>query len=255
MGDYEFEHLVADLWQTMGWETEVTDRSSDRGIDVVATKSYPYERKALLQAKRYGPDTSVGSPEVQQYDALRRQESKVDEVLVVTSGEFTRQARELAEELNVKLVDGERLAELLLEPGNEHLVDEYDVLGAGDQGAAGEGAARTDADATRSRESVRGRLADALEPRWKWVAYATGAWLVAFAGVGAFPDGSALWTVFAYLVPVAWLGLPVSLWFDGKRWTNRWHWYAAAALVPLLSIAVGGVYLVRKGQREGLEPA
>lgn len=43
----------------------------DRGIDVVATRG---QQKQLIQAKRYRPNTTVGSPEVQQYAALRLQE-------------------------------------------------------------------------------------------------------------------------------------------------------------------------------------
>lgn len=41
-------------------------------MDGRATKPDPYEQKLLLQAKRYGPGTTVGSPEIQQYASLAR---------------------------------------------------------------------------------------------------------------------------------------------------------------------------------------
>ena len=53
MDDFQFEHLIADLWEQQGWTTEVEQQSSDAGVDIRATKSQPYPRKALIQAKRY----------------------------------------------------------------------------------------------------------------------------------------------------------------------------------------------------------
>ena len=59
----------------------------DRGIDAVATNG---EEKQLIQAKRYRPNTAVRSPEVQQYANLRLQKENVDQVTIVTPGEFSR---------------------------------------------------------------------------------------------------------------------------------------------------------------------
>jgi len=67
----------------------------------------------LIQAKRYGPNTTVGSPDVQQYASLRQQFENVDKVLIVTTNGYSRQAREIAEDLNVKLIDGDGLVELI----------------------------------------------------------------------------------------------------------------------------------------------
>ena len=52
MDPYDFEYFVADLWERMGWETEVSAASADEGVDVVARKDTPYEQTALIQAKR-----------------------------------------------------------------------------------------------------------------------------------------------------------------------------------------------------------
>lgn len=111
--DYQFEHFVGDLWERMGWQTEVSTQSADRGIDVTAIRRSPYLEKALIQAKRYGPDTTVGSPAIQQYASLKNQEENVDKVIVVTTNEFTQQARSVAKQLNVKLVNGDELVEMV----------------------------------------------------------------------------------------------------------------------------------------------
>ena len=89
MDEYEFEHLVSDLWEKRGWQTTVTSGSSDQGIDVIAEKSSPFSQKYLIQAKRYSEGNKIGSPAIQQYSSLRRQEDDVDAVVIVTTSSFT----------------------------------------------------------------------------------------------------------------------------------------------------------------------
>lgn len=69
----DFEHFVANVWRRLGWSCEVVGEPVDRGIDVIATATTEAggPQKQLIQAKRYGRTTTVGSPEVQQYAALR----------------------------------------------------------------------------------------------------------------------------------------------------------------------------------------
>ncbi|MFB1065025.1 restriction endonuclease [Natrinema sp. H-ect4] len=122
MDDYEFEHFVADLWETMGWDCEVSTASNDKGIDVRAKKTTPYNQKALIQAKRYGEGNKVGSPAIQQYSSLKHQEDNVDKVVVVTTSSYSRNAKELADDLNVKLIDGDDLIGLVDQEGAEELL-------------------------------------------------------------------------------------------------------------------------------------
>lgn len=130
MDEYEFEHLVADLWEHRGWTTEVTQGSNDRGIDVVATKRTPFSQKQLIQAKRYGEGNKIGSPAIQQYSSLRHQEADVDAIVVVSTSSFTPQAEQAARDLNVKLIDGESLYDLVLESGAESVLGQYVSLGS-----------------------------------------------------------------------------------------------------------------------------
>lgn len=127
--EYEFEYLVADLWERRGWETEVTQGSSDRGIDVIAEKQSPFHQKQLIQVKRYARDNTIGSPDVQQYSSLRQQEDNVDAVVIVTTGSFSQQAERTADDLNVKLIDGSDLYNITREEGAEDILEEYLDLG------------------------------------------------------------------------------------------------------------------------------
>jgi len=121
---YEFEQFVADLWEKRGWQAAVSDPGADQGIDIMASRQFPYKEKVAIQAKRYGPKSRIGGPDIQQYAALK-QNRGVDQVVLVTTGEFTAAARERAEELNVKCIDGERLIDFIKELDAETSVDKY----------------------------------------------------------------------------------------------------------------------------------
>lgn len=116
----EFERFVSEVWKQMGWDTQVTPNSNDNGIDIIATKSGVHEQKAVIQAKKYSPSNKIGQPDIQQYDTLRRQDSSVDFVVVVTTSEFTSNAKNLSDNLNVKIVNGREFSHAAL----EHMTEE-----------------------------------------------------------------------------------------------------------------------------------
>lgn len=125
MDSYDFEYFIADLWERRGWSTEVEQQSGDAGVDVRATKTSPYKQKVLIQAKRYGENTNVGGPEVQQYASLKQQESNVDTVIIVTSNYFTDSAQTRAEELNVKLININNLIGIVEDTNSFELIKSY----------------------------------------------------------------------------------------------------------------------------------
>lgn len=128
MDPYDFEHFIADLWRAQGWETTVSQESVDQGIDIVATKNSPFQQKQVIQVKRYAEDNTIGSPKVQQYASLRQQEDGADVSVIVTTSSFTHQAEEIAQNLNVKLVDADVIYTLLEETDRFDLVSEYAPL-------------------------------------------------------------------------------------------------------------------------------
>jgi hypothetical protein len=122
----EFETFVASLWSEMGWKTEITQSSRDQGVDIIATKSGIYDEKVVIQAKCYSDGNKIGRPDIQQYSTLQKQVSGADTVIVVTSSSFTNQALSLADELNVKTISGDELAQSAI----QHLPEEQlDITG------------------------------------------------------------------------------------------------------------------------------
>jgi len=122
---YEFEYLISDLWTNLGWNTEVTTGSNDRGIDIIAKKTSPIEQKHLLQIKKNAPENTIGSPSIQQYSSLYQQENNVDSVVIITTSTFSEQAQKTAKDLNVKLINGNELCGLIQQNESFDIVEQF----------------------------------------------------------------------------------------------------------------------------------
>jgi restriction endonuclease Mrr len=125
MDPYQLEVLVGRLWEAKGYQITVKKGSGDKGIDIVATNSDPFARKQLLQVKRYSGTNSIGSQAVRVYATLYNQEDDVELVAIITTGGFTSQALELARDLRVRTMDGNRLAEELLKELDTDEIAQY----------------------------------------------------------------------------------------------------------------------------------
>ena len=123
-----FEQFVADVWQErQGWKTELTPPGSDRGIDILGEP--PGEGpKTAVQAKRYAEGRKVTAPDIQQYYSIPRLREDVGSVTIVTTGGFTRDAKDMAYELGIKCIDGEDLV---------RVVEKYDAMDILDWYASG----------------------------------------------------------------------------------------------------------------------
>jgi hypothetical protein len=117
---YEFEQLIAGVWEKNGWNTVVTQAARDRGIDVIAKRSTPIKQKQVIQAKAYSNDNKIGSDELRKYATLFRQED-ADSVVIVTTGKFTEPAKELANDLGVDCINRMELLSIIQESGAEDI--------------------------------------------------------------------------------------------------------------------------------------
>lgn len=110
LDSYEFEIFVAELYAKLGYENvSVTPESNDQGVDILGQRngaSYGF------QCKRYGPNTTVGGPEVQGFFGAATQ-ADCEYKVFVTTGSFTSGARDAAEKLKIELVDGKSLCTLV----------------------------------------------------------------------------------------------------------------------------------------------
>jgi hypothetical protein len=105
LDSYQFEKLVADIWDAKGYNTTVRKASGDRGVDVEAVIKKPIQQKLFIQAKRYKEGNKIGSQKVRKYATLYQQADDIDLVVVVTTSTFTEGAVNLAWDLNVHIVN------------------------------------------------------------------------------------------------------------------------------------------------------
>ena len=104
----DFEALIAQLFITYGHEAEVAGGNGDHGVDVVVMTAEG--EKWVVQCKRYSG--SVGEPIVRDlYGTLLHEEAQ--RAYLITTGSFTRQAMEWAQEKPIVLYDGEGLVSLI----------------------------------------------------------------------------------------------------------------------------------------------
>lgn len=117
---YRFEQVVIDLLFAMGYggsreeAAQVTKRSGDEGIDGVINEDRLGLDVIYVQAKRW--KSTVGRPEVQGFvGALAGKQA--NKGVFITTSNFSHEAIQFARNISQKviLIDGSRLAELMIE--------------------------------------------------------------------------------------------------------------------------------------------
>jgi len=116
-----FERLIVILLTKMGYGGTIENagraigRSGDGGVDGLIDQDALGLDRVYVQAKRYGNGNNVGSGAIRDFfGALDRQ--RAAKGVVVTTSEFSKDARETADHLSkrIVLIDGAALAELMV---------------------------------------------------------------------------------------------------------------------------------------------
>lgn len=119
-----FEQLVVDLLVAMDYggshadAAAVIGRSGDGGIDGIIKEDKLGLENIYVQAKRWKEGSTVGRPDIQQF-AGALQGQKARKGVFMTTSSFSREAREYAHavQATIVLIDGQQMAELMLDHG------------------------------------------------------------------------------------------------------------------------------------------
>lgn len=112
MNGYEFETFVALILSDLGFRSITTKKSGDFGADVVLEKD---GKKIIIQTKCYSSKVSISA--VQEI-AAARDYYHTPFAWVVTNNYFTKAAQQLAQANNIKLIDRDALANLIIQAKN-----------------------------------------------------------------------------------------------------------------------------------------
>lgn len=105
----EFEQAIAFLCERDGCAgARVVGGAGDLGADVLATA--PDGRRIVIQCKRYGPTTKVGSPDLQRFGGTCYSVHGAQVAAVVTTSVFTRPAANYGAQHGIRLFDEAALA-------------------------------------------------------------------------------------------------------------------------------------------------
>jgi hypothetical protein len=125
----EFERFVLEFLKKVEdcTDGEVTQRSRDGGIDGYVKRGSLGLSDILFQAKRW--ENKVGRPEVNSFVGAL-QGKKASQGVFVTTSSFTKDAKEYAEQVGVKvvLIDGEKIAELVRQKNLRHFIKEESIV-------------------------------------------------------------------------------------------------------------------------------
>jgi restriction system protein len=109
MGPAEFERALAFLCSRDGCVgAQVVGGAGDLGADVIATT--PLGQRLVIQAKRYSQGNLVTGPDLQKFGGTCYAIHRADVAVVITTSDFTKQAREYAARTRIRLFDQRALA-------------------------------------------------------------------------------------------------------------------------------------------------
>lgn len=116
----DFEKLLAELLQDMGWEVELTKQTRDGGSDILAYLSTDIGRLlCLVEAKHYREDRKIGVDLVRAlYGTLV--DAQANSAMLVTTSSFTKDAREFQQKHKYQLTlrDYADVVEWIIKFGN-----------------------------------------------------------------------------------------------------------------------------------------
>lgn len=115
-----FEDEIASMFRRLGYQVEQTPYSNDMGRDAVMWKDGD---KFLLECKRYAEDGLSGRPELQKFhSAIMNDHAKKG--FFVSTGMFTKAAVDYATRIPVEIIDGRKLARVMLETNQSASTDD-----------------------------------------------------------------------------------------------------------------------------------
>lgn len=109
LNPFEFEKLISELFEKMGYQTELTSKTGDYGVDVIARDD---NNIIAIQCKKYSDNTKVSNVDVQKLlGAMMKVKAKKS--ILITTSDFTNQAKEQAKGAPIELWTKKQLLPLI----------------------------------------------------------------------------------------------------------------------------------------------
>ena len=125
MSPWDFEDVVARMFERMGFTVQQTPKVKDGGRDAILTKD---GKKFLLECKRYKDGSVSGEPQLRGLHSAMTTD-RADGGYFVTAGGFSKDAIAFSKTVKIKLVDQYDLIRMMLESSPDATkVETYKVM-------------------------------------------------------------------------------------------------------------------------------
>jgi SNF2 family DNA or RNA helicase len=108
---FEFEQFIGDLFSRMGYNSRVTKKSNDGGVDIFAKLQTAMGiDEVIIQCKhKENPNSVVDVAKVRELFGVFSANKKLTKAILVTNGRFTSGAIDFARNNRIELIDGTKL--------------------------------------------------------------------------------------------------------------------------------------------------
>ena len=108
---FEFEQFIGELFSQMGYNSRVTKKSNDGGVDIYAKLQTPMGNdEVIIQCKhKENPSSTVDIAKVRELFGVFSASKKFTKAILVTNGRFTSGAIDFARDNRIELIDGTKL--------------------------------------------------------------------------------------------------------------------------------------------------
>ncbi|MBU4257584.1 restriction endonuclease [Patescibacteria group bacterium] len=111
MDGIQFENLISNLLQKMGFEVETTKSTGDGGIDIIAYSEQPIiQGRYIIQCKRHS--SNISEPVIRDLYGVMTSE-RANKGILITNSCFTSASISFAKEKPIELIDGKKLLNLM----------------------------------------------------------------------------------------------------------------------------------------------
>lgn len=116
----DFENLCAQVYETMGYNVQITPPTNDGGYDLVMMKD---DEKTIVECKCYSINHKVGRPSIQKVVGANNV-VLADHVIFITTSDYSAAAISYAKEAGVELISGMDFINILEKYG---FMDQNDI--------------------------------------------------------------------------------------------------------------------------------
>jgi SNF2 family DNA or RNA helicase len=108
---FAFEQFIGELFSQMGYNSRVTKKSNDGGVDIFAKLQTPTGiDEVIIQCKhKENPSSTVDVAKVRELFGVFSADKKLTKAILVTNGRFTSGAIDFARDNRIELIDGTKL--------------------------------------------------------------------------------------------------------------------------------------------------